>query len=78
MEVIQEVAPVEGSPVITNPDRRFAGFSFDHCGDFFAFTPWDRNGQGTIWRMDMDGSDRKQLTSVKVDYRPAVWPGGGF
>jgi serine/threonine protein kinase/Tol biopolymer transport system component len=43
---------------------------------FIAFTQWDRNDQSSIWRMDMDGGNLKQLTQGKQDLLPAISPDG--
>jgi serine/threonine protein kinase/Tol biopolymer transport system component len=58
------------------------GFSFSYMpavslqGNFIAFTEWDGIGQIRIWRMDMDGSNLKQLTQGKVDLYPVISPDG--
>jgi Tol biopolymer transport system component len=46
-------------------------------GGFIAFNRWDRDGQTrSIWRMDMDGSNLKQLTAGKIDQLPSISPNG--
>ena len=43
-------------------------------GGFIAFTQVDRSGQESIWRMEMDGSNAKQLTQGKPALSPAISP----
>lgn len=45
-------------------------------GDFIALTRWDRTIQTKIWRMDLDGSNLKQLSDGKQDVLPAISPDG--
>jgi serine/threonine protein kinase/Tol biopolymer transport system component len=45
-------------------------------GGFIAFTLSDRSGQDSIWRMDLDGSNLKQLTQVKQADSAAISPDG--
>ena len=45
-------------------------------GGFVAFTQWDRDGQPSIWRMDVDGTNLKQLTQGQGDFNPAISPDG--
>ena len=42
-------------------------------GDFVAFARRDRKGEN-IWRLDLDGSNLKQLTAGSADSFPAVSP----
>ncbi len=44
--------------------------------DFIAFAQQGRNGVLNVWRMDLDGSNLKQLTQGGVDFLPAVSPDG--
>ncbi|HEV2177514.1 MAG TPA: protein kinase [Terriglobia bacterium] len=45
-------------------------------GGFIAFTQEDRNGDLSIWRIDLDGTNLKQLTQGKDDELPAISPDG--
>ncbi len=45
-------------------------------GDFIALTRWDETIQTRIWRMDMDGSNLKQLSDGTQDVLPAISPDG--
>jgi serine/threonine protein kinase/Tol biopolymer transport system component len=45
-------------------------------GGVIAFTRWEGNGESTVWRMDMDGGNMKQLTEGKSDMVPALSPDG--
>jgi Tol biopolymer transport system component len=45
-------------------------------GGFIAFTQWERNGQLSIWRMDIDGSNLKQLSQGRLDWHPTISPDG--
>jgi len=45
-------------------------------GGFIAFAQQDRNGQYTIWSMDMDGGNLKRLTQGKNDYGTDISPDG--
>jgi len=45
-------------------------------GDFVAFVQHDRNNRWNIWRVDMDGTNLKQLTQGRSDGGPAVSPDG--
>ncbi len=45
-------------------------------GGFIVFTRWDQTIQTKIWRMDMDGSNLKQLSDGTQDVLPAVSPDG--
>ena len=46
-------------------------------GGFIAFTQWAGGNLGpSIWRMDMDGGGRKQLSQGKQDTLPAISPDG--
>jgi Tol biopolymer transport system component len=64
---------------LTNNDASSASYfpAVSPQGGFIAFNPWDRNGQTrNIWRMDMDGSNLKQLTAGKMDLLPVISPDG--
>jgi serine/threonine protein kinase/Tol biopolymer transport system component len=46
-------------------------------GGFIAFTRLDRSGQTrSIWRMDLDGSNLKQLSQGRMDWYPTISPDG--
>jgi Tol biopolymer transport system component len=45
-------------------------------GGFIAFTQVDGIGKANIWRMDMDGGNRKELTQGRFDLLPGVSPDG--
>ena len=45
-------------------------------GDFIAFAQWDPSRRFNIWRIDMDGTNLKQLTEGKNDLYPVISPDG--
>jgi serine/threonine protein kinase/Tol biopolymer transport system component len=45
-------------------------------GGIIVFVRFEGNGESTIWRMDMDGGNMKQLTEGKSDMVPALSPDG--
>ena len=63
---------------LTSNDRSsdFLYPAVSHPGGFIVFTQVDRSGEQNIWRIDLDGSNLKQLTEGKEDLCPAVSPDG--
>ena len=76
--------------VMNLPDgtpARLTGDALDHSevapawspdGSAIAFTSWEPNGRGHIWRVAANGGAPEQLTTVEAEYMNTAWsPDGG-
>jgi Tol biopolymer transport system component/tRNA A-37 threonylcarbamoyl transferase component Bud32 len=73
-----EVGVDSSSPQRLTTNDASSGSSFPAVslhGGFVAFVQW-KNDQNGIWRMDMDGTNLKQLTQGETDGEPTISPDG--
>ena len=61
--------------ILTNDPREDQVPSVSPDGKFVVFTSY-RGGYPSLWRMDLDGGNLKQLTDGQEDYLPKVAPDG--